>query len=508
MDGYADRPALGQRARELVTDPTTGRTSTRLLPSFETISYRDLWERVGAIATALRNDAADPVNPGDFVATIGFASPDYLTVDLACAYLGLVSVPLQHNAPVSQLRPIIAETEPKVLAVGAEYLDLAVESALDSTSLRHLLVFDYDPAVDDQRDNLERAQARLRDAGHAGDRRTPLAEIIERGRALPQEPGYTGGSDDRLAMIMYTSGSTGTPKGAMFTERTIATLWTSRIRFVDADGPVFNVNFMPLNHLGGRLPLVSSFLAGGTSYFVPESDLSTLFEDWALVRPTDMALVPRVVDMLFQRYRSAVDRLVADGSPTSSRRDGRRDRAAGRGPRRAGDRRIRRHRTAGRGNEDVHRCGPGRAHHRWLRHDGGRRGRPADGSGHPPAVIDYKLVDVPELGYFLTDKPYPRGELLVKTKTMMPGYYKRPEVTAEVFDADGYYRTGDVMAEIEPDRLRYVDRSKNVLKLSQGEFVAVANLEAIFAGAPLVRQIFVYGNSERRQPARGDRPDP
>ena len=38
-----------------------------------------------------------------------------------------------------------------------------------------------------------------------------------------------------------------------------------------------------------------------------------------------------------------------------------------------------------------------------------------------PPVIDYKLVDVPELGYFLTDTPYPRGELLVKTKTMMPG---------------------------------------------------------------------------------------
>ena len=83
------------------------------------------------------------MNPGDFVATIGFASPDYLTVDLACSYLGLVSVPLQHNAPVSQLRPIIAETEPKVIAVGAEYLDLAIEAALESTSLRRLLVFDY-----------------------------------------------------------------------------------------------------------------------------------------------------------------------------------------------------------------------------------------------------------------------------------------------------------------------------------------------------------------------------
>ena len=66
-----------------------------------------------------------------------------------------------------------------------------------------------------------------------------------------------------------------------------------------------------------------------------------------------------------------------------------------------------------------------------------------------------------------------------------------------MFDADGYYRTGDVMAEVAPDHLVYVDRRNNVLKLAQGEFVAVANLEAVYAGAPLVRQIFVYGNSER-----------
>jgi fatty acid CoA ligase FadD9 len=51
VDGYADRPAFGQRARELVVDPATGRTTTRLLPSFETISYGDLWSRVGAVAT-------------------------------------------------------------------------------------------------------------------------------------------------------------------------------------------------------------------------------------------------------------------------------------------------------------------------------------------------------------------------------------------------------------------------------------------------------------------------
>jgi fatty acid CoA ligase FadD9 len=80
---------------------------------------------------------------------------------------------------------------------------------------------------------------------------------------------------------------------------------------------------------------------------------------------------------------------------------------------------------------------------------------------------------------------------------MFPGYYKRPEVTADVFDVDGYYRTGDVVAEVGPDQVRYLDRRNNVLKLSQGEFVTVAKLEAVFGDSPLVRQIFVYGNSAR-----------
>jgi fatty acid CoA ligase FadD9 len=92
VEGYAERPALGQRAPELACNPVTGRTSARPLPRFDTISYRELWARVGAVAAARRHDPIDPLNPGDVVATVGFASPEYLTVDLVCAYLGLVSV--------------------------------------------------------------------------------------------------------------------------------------------------------------------------------------------------------------------------------------------------------------------------------------------------------------------------------------------------------------------------------------------------------------------------------
>ena len=97
-----------------------------------------------------------------------------------------------------------------------------------------------------------------------------------------------------------------------------------------------------------------------------------------------------------------------------------------------------------------------------------------------PPVTDYKLRDVPELGYYTTDKPYPRGELLVKSTMQSPGYFKRPEATAALFDADGYVCTGDIMEERGPDHIVYIDRRNDVLKLAQAEFVAVGPLGAAF----------------------------
>ncbi len=491
---YHDRPALGWRARALTADPVTGRTTSHLVPRFETLSYGELWANVRAVAAAWRHDPVHPVSPGDFVAAVGFASAEYLTIDLVCAYLGLVTVPLQHNAGVSRLQPILAEVQPRVLAVSAGYLDVVVESALDNEWLRRVVIFDYQPEVDDQREGLQRARGRLADAGIAVIVET-LADVIDRGRSLPPEPMYTGSDDQRLAMILYTSGSTGLPKGAMYTEQMTSRVWTADV-MPTTEVPVINVNFMPLNHLGGRIPLATSFQSGGTSFFVPESDLSTLFEDWNLVRPTEMGLVPRVVEMLFQRYQSGVDRRLADGldpqAADAAAKSELRDQVLG------GRVLTSFVGTAPLAAEmkafiesclDVHLLdGYGLTEVGMVTVDGALR---------RPPVLDYKLVDVPELGYFATDKPHPRGELLVKSATATPGYYKRPEVTAGVFDGDGYYLTGDVMAEVAPDLLVYVDRRNNVLKLAQGEFVAVAHLESVFVGAALVRQIFIYGNSER-----------
>lgn len=492
MRGYADRPAVGQRAYELVTDPVSMRTSMRLLPRFITVTYRTLWACVSAIASVWDRQSTHRVGAGDKVAAVGFASPEYLMIDLVCAYLGLVSAPISHTASASQLRSILIELEPQVLAVSAQYLGIAAEAAAELPSLRRLMIFDYDPKIDDHSDNVFVARSKFT-AENVSITVETFRDTVERGRGLPLTSSYTQGTDGRLAMILYTSGSTGTPKGAMYTERMLKGLWTAS--WALSDTPVFNVNFMPLNHVAGRVPMVASLLAGGTCYFAGKSDLSTLFEDWQLVRPTQVAVVPRVIDMLFERYRRHVDReLVGGGDLASAEEKGRRE--------------LRDNVFGGRVLAGFTATAPLTSdmksfidstfdvHFADLLGSTEAGLITRDNQIMRPPVIDYKLVDVPELGYFATDKPYPRGELLLRTEAATPGYYNRPEVTGNSFDADGYFRTGDVMAEVRPDYLYYVDRRNNVMKLAQGEFVAIAHLEAVFAATPLVDQIYIYGNSE------------
>ncbi|MCM6773592.1 thioester reductase domain-containing protein [Nocardia sp. CDC159] len=502
MAAYADRPALGQRAVEFVTEET-GRRRRSLLPRFDTVTYRELWDRVGALAAAWRHDAESPVGAGDFVAILGFASIDYVTVDLACTYLGTVSVPLQAGASLAQLTPIVAETEPRVFATNVEQLDAATELALAADSVRTLIVFDYLDQDDDHRTALDTARRRLADTPV---RVETLGATLARGRDLPPVPPHADEQGDPLALLIYTSGSTGTPKGAMYPASMVARFWRATDGRRDDTGfsvdgrvplPTIGLAYMPMSHVAGRVSLINALARGGTVYFAARSDMSTLFDDIALVRPTVQFFVPRVCDMVFQRFQSEVDhRLTAEVDRAAVEEQVKtevRDRFLG-----------------GRIIAALSGSAPLSAEMRAFMEsvldlhliDG--YGATETGGGilvdtviQRPPVLDYKLVDVPELGYFATDQPYPRGELLVKAQTLIPGYYKRPELNEQIFDADGFYRTGDVMAQIGPDQLVYVDRRNNVLKLSQGEFVAVSKLEALYTASPLVRQIYVYGSSER-----------
>ena len=489
MEGYAGRPALGQRAVEFATDPVTGRTAIRLLPRFEAITYSEVWRRVGAVASAWYHDSQHPVRTGDFIATLGFISVDYTIVDLACVRLGAVAVPLQTSAPVLQLKTIVEETRPRVLAASIDHLADAVELVSTGHAPERLIVFDFYPEVADHKEVFEAARRRLVAAGRPV-LLEPLSEVVQQGTGLPPMPSPDTDGDS-LVLLIYTSGSTGTPKGAIYTDRLVANWWSRPGKL-----PIIRVDFLPMSHGMGRGSLIQALANGGTSYFAAKSDLSTLFEDLALVRPTTLPFVPRLWDMLFQEYLGALDRRVAAGArPDAADREVKADLRQNV----LGGRVLRAETGSALRSAEATVFGESCLDLKLLDGYGSTEAGniTRDNKVRRPPVIDYKLVDVPELGYFSTDKPYPRGELLVKSTTLVPGYYKQPELTAEVFTEDGYYKTGDIMVETGPDQLVYIDRRNSVLKLSQGEFVAISQLEAKLAGAPLVGQIYIYGNSER-----------
>ena len=86
--------------------------------------------------------------------------------------------------------------------------------------------------------------------------------------------------------------------------------------------------------------------------------------------------------------------------------------------------------------------------------------------GGPGDIIKIRLKDLPEMEYLSTDKPYPRGEICLSGPTIFGGYYKRPDKTAEAFDDEGWFMSGDVGVILPNGSIKIIDRSKNIFKLS------------------------------------------
>jgi long-chain acyl-CoA synthetase len=105
-------------------------------------------------------------------------------------------------------------------------------------------------------------------------------------------------------------------------------------------------------------------------------------------------------------------------------------------------------------------------------------------------------MDVPDMEYLSTDKPHPRGELLIRGPTVFTEYYKNDAETKKAFTEDGWFRTGDICSIDELGRFRIIDRVKNVLKLAQGEYISPERIENVYLGnLPWLAQGYVHGDS-------------
>ncbi len=496
---YADRPCLGERAFEV-----SGET-IRLLPELRTVSYGDVWRRIEAFASGLAHDKL--AETGAFVGICGFGSIDWVVADFSCIYLSAVAAPLQTGMNPADLQQIIREAELSCMICSVEQLGL-IESVLpECPSLRTIVVMDLrdgDRAA--ERMVSERAQGV--GARHGGRVSVcTMKEVEARGRErgiLPKVLPSARREPDPLMTLMYTSGSTGTPKGAMITERILKDQLQSgfftRVLKAIPGLPIIAVNYMPLNHAAGRGIRDHAILAGGTTYFVAKSDMSTLFEDIRLARPTSVLLVPRVAGMVYQHYQAELVRRAAGASSDEERE--KISEAIMMEMRRSflGDRILMLSLGSAPTPAEVvgflRRCFDVPVIDGYGSTEAGPL--TVDDRVDMDSVTKWKLVDVPELGYRTTDKPYPRGELHVKTRFLVPGYYKNERATKELFDDEGFLNMGDIVEQRGPNELHWIDRAKNVLKLSQGEYVATSRLEGLFSsGSSFIRQIYVYGSGLR-----------
>jgi len=99
------------------------------------------------------------------------------------------------------------------------------------------------------------------------------------------------------------------------------------------------------------------------------------------------------------------------------------------------------------------------------------------------------------MNYFHTNDP-PQGEICFYGSSIMPGYYKQPQKTAESL-SNGWLFSGDVGQVYPNGSIKVIDRAKNIFKLSQGEYIAPEKLENIFVQSGYVMQAWIYGDSSK-----------
>lgn len=495
LDGYGDRRAVAERSYEIAA-LEDGTKVRKYLPDYTAISYKELSNRIKAVANTWRYHPDFSVQPEEFIAIIGFTSIEFTVLDYACAFAHTVTIPMQSSTSGADLSEIFDNTEPAALAASIHDLVMAAEHAAKQPSIRSLIAFDYDEKDDTERAQFEIAKEILSEAG-GETKLITLGDLVEYGARqdftfLP--PHKEGG--DRMMGIIHSSGSTGKPKGAIIPERAIKHTWLGKATQV----PKVTLMFAPQNHIMGRNALINTLNNGGTAYFTLKSDMSTLFEDIRLARPTFLTFFPRAFELIYQDYQNEVARRMRAGETNKAAvqtavkaemkytylGDRLRGGVVGSAP------------TSPAVRDFIRECFDILLMDGYGNTESGTGSVTIDGIIDRTTVLEYKLTDVPALGYYTTDKPFPRGELCIKSKWGITGYYKQPEATKGLFDEEGFSLTGDIVEERAPDHLVVIDRRKDVLKLSQGEYVAVGTLGTVFeAESAVIKQIYIYGNSLR-----------
>ena len=353
-----------------------------------------------------------------------------------------------------------------------------------------------------------------------------IHQVEARGAKLGT-PVFHPPSPSDIITINYTSGTTGSPKGVVLTHSAaVAASSCALVSIMQKPSGVFP-SYLPLAHIYERLSEHAALWAGAAiGYF--HGDILALVDDLKLLRPTVFSSVPR----LFNRFGGAIRRATV-AQPgvkgalsrhivnTKLRSLDPPDHPAATNKHALYDRIWGRKVTAALGLDRTEAMVSGSAPldpslHQFLRIVHGNHFLQGYGltetyaislaqiegdhsvgncGGVAPAV-EACLADVPDMEYYATDKPQPRGELLIRGNSVFSGYYKNEEETQKAMTSDGWFCTGDICTVDARGRFQIIDRRKNVLKLAQGEYISPERIENVYLShLTYLSQGYVHGDS-------------
>ncbi|KAI8546209.1 hypothetical protein RHMOL_Rhmol07G0099400 [Rhododendron molle] len=489
VEKYADNRMLGRRE---VVNGKPGK--------YVWLTYKEVYDLVIKVGNSIRSCG---VEEGGRCGIFGANCPEWIMSMEACNAHGLHCVPLYDTLGAGAVEFIICHAEVTIAFVEEKKIPEVLKTFPNTTQyLRSKLhLIEYSVCI------------------------CKTQSIFLQGDNNQHDLPVKKKSD--ICTIMYTSGTTGDPKGVMISNNSIVTLIAGVKRLLESANEALHgedvyLSYLPLAHIFDRV-IEECFINHGASIGFWRGDVKLLIEDIGELKPSVFCAVPRVLDRI---YTGLQQKLSSGGFLKKSLFD------FAYKYKLHNMKKGNKHEDASPlcdkivfskvkeglgGNVRIILSGaaPLATHvEAFLRvvaccHvlQGYGLTESCAGTfvslpneldmlgtvGPPVPNVDVCLESVHEMQYDALSST-PRGEICIRGETLFSGYYKREDLTKEVL-VDGWFHTGDV-GEWQPDgSMKIIDRKKNIFKLSQGEYVAVENLENIYGLVPDIDSIWVYGSS-------------
>ena len=464
--------------------------------TYSTQEVKDIVNRFSAGLLQLGVSANDMTAEGsDKIAIISNNRPEWVFTDLAAQQIGAILVPAYPTTNSSELEFIFNNAAVKYVFVSSiDLLEKVRAFQQNIPSLKNIYTFNQIEGAD----HWSKVTALADDAS--------LQQVEKIKKEVPTS---------HLATIIYTSGTTGVPKGVMLSHNNLYyCLHYSRQSFPFEDAPNNKaLSFLPLNHIFEKI-ITYIYLYSGIGIYYAES-LETIGDNLKEIKPNGFSTVPRLLEKVYERIMLAGTHLkgikktlfywaVALGERYDNQISGgwwyKVQLAL------ANKLIFQRWRDALGGNIEYLVTGGAACPVKLLRIFNAAQIPVYEGYGptenSPVISINRKGKEGTKFGTVgppidgIEVKLQEDGEIIVKGATVMEGYYKRPDLTAETI-IDGWLHTGDIGVWVDKKYLKITDRKKELFKTSGGKYVAPQPIENKFRESPYVEQILLIGDDKK-----------